>query len=459
MTALTTRTSDPRAVFGTVLVAVFVSNLDLFVVNVALPDIGRDFDGASLDALSWVLNAYAIVFAALLVVCGRLADRSGHRRGFMLGLTVFTVGSLLCAAAPGVAFLVAARVIQALGAAALLPTSLALLLAATPVARRTAVVRAWSAVGGIAAALGPVVGGLLVEVNWRWVFVINVPVGVLALLVSPRVLPDVRSTEPGRAPDLPGAVLLTVAVGVLSLALVRADDWGWTSWRVIGSVIATLVLVRWFLARSARHPAPVVELPLLRIPTFGAAVVAALLFTVAFAALLLASALWVQDVWGYSALRTGLALAPGPLMVPAVAVGAGPLIRRIGAGPVTAVGIALLGAGVLSLALRLEATPDYAADFLPGLIVVGFGVGLALPTVVAVATAALPEERLATGSGIVTMGRQLGAVLGVAVLVSVLGSPRTPAAALDAFGRGWMFIAGTCVLGAAAALLIRGGRH
>ena len=244
------------------------------------------------------------------MVSGRLADRSGHRRGFIAGLAVFTVGSLLCAVAPTVAFLIAARVVQAAGAAALLPTSLALLLAITPPDRRAGAVRAWSAAGAVAAAFGPVVGGLLVEVDWRWIFVINIPVGVAALLVSPRVLPEVRGEKTGARPDLLGAVLLTAAVGALALGLVRSDDWGWGSPQVIGSFAGTLVLGAWFLSRSARHPSPVVELSLLRTPPFGPATIAALLFTAAFSAMVLSAALWAQNGWGYSALRTGLALAP-----------------------------------------------------------------------------------------------------------------------------------------------------
>src|SRR3954468_11180263 len=192
------------AVYVTVMVAVFVSNLDLFVVNVALPNIGEDFDGATLDSLSWVLNAYAIVFAALLVVAGRVADKRGHRLGFLVGLAVFTLGSLLCAVSNGTGWLVGSRVIQAVGAAILLPTSLALLLATAPPERRGRVVRAWSAVGGVAAALGPVAGGLLVEASWRWVFLINVPIGIAALALGVRSLPDVRREDAGPWPDMLG---------------------------------------------------------------------------------------------------------------------------------------------------------------------------------------------------------------------------------------------------------------
>ncbi|MDT4986517.1 MAG: hypothetical protein QOI74_611 [Micromonosporaceae bacterium] len=450
-----TSTVNSRLVFITVIVAVFVSNLDLFVVNVAMPDIGRDYHGASLSSLSWVLNAYAIVFAALLVVLGRMADRSGLRRGFILGLAVFTGGSVLCALAPGIGWLITARVIQAAGAAVLIPTSLALLLATTQPARRSAVVRAWSAMGGVAAALGPVIGGLLTQIDWRWVFIINVPVGVAALIASVRVLPEIRGEKSEPLPDVLGAALLTAAIGALALGLVQADVWGWTSVGVLSCFAATLILGGWFISRSRTHPSPIVELPLLRLPSFGRPTIATLLFTVAFLAMIFSAALWAQNVWGYSALRTGLAMAPGPLMVPVLAISAGPLVKRIGAGPVAALGNLLLGAGVLWWVLAVDPTPNYAVGFLPGLIIGGIGVGLALPTLIAAATTSLPPQRLATASGIINMARQVGAVLGVAMLVSILGSPATPAAAVDAFRRGWVAIVVVCAIAAVAAIAIR----
>lgn len=440
----------PRAVFAIVIVAVFVSNLDLFVVNVALPNIGRDFHGASLGSLSWVLNAYAIVFAALLVVAGRVADRNGHQRGFLLGLVIFTLGSTLCAVSPNVGTLVAARILQAAGAALLLPTSLALLLAVTAPAKRSGAVRAWSAVGGVAAALGPVLGGLLVQASWRWVFLINVPVGVAAIVFGVRVLPDVRGEKDGATPDLAGAGLLAVAIGALSLGFVKAGDWGWGGGRTIVSFAVALVLGLGFLARSARHPAPVIELSMLRIRAFRTSTLAALLFTTAFAAMILSIVLWCQQVWGYSALRTGLAIAPGPLMVPPLAIGAGPLARRIGPGPVAALGNLLLGAGTLWWVGAANVRPDYVSGVLPGMVLTGVGVGLALPTMIAAMATSLPPHRFATGSGVNTMARQIGAVLGVASLVSVLGAPRTSGQALVGFHHAWMGIA---VVAAGAALV------
>ncbi|WP_431680694.1 MFS transporter [Kitasatospora sp. KL5] len=441
-------------VLPVVAAAVFVSNLDLFIVNVAVPAMTEHFDGAGLAELSWVLNGYAIVFAALLVPAGRLADRIGHRTGFLAGLAGFTAASALCALAPGVGLLVGARLLQAAAAALLMPTSLALLLAATEPERRPAAVRSWASIGGIAAGLGPVLGGLLVEADWRWVFLVNLPVGALALTVGARVLPRPQATEAGPLPDLAGAVLLTAAIGALALGLVKAETWGWASARTLGSLLAAALLTALFLVRSARHRAPVVDLPMLRVPVFAAANGAALLFTVAFSGMLLTAVLWCQQVWGYSALRTGLAISPGPLLVPPVALATGPLLRRFGQGAVACTGTLVFAAGVAWWAVAVGTAPGYAEGLLPGMLLTGLGVGLTLPTLVGAAAAALPPDRFATGSAVTTMARQIGAVIGVAVVVPLLGTPHSAAAALDAFRHGWTAVAAAALLASGAALLL-----
>ena len=443
-----------RSAFLVVAAAVFVANLDLFIVNVALPAMQQYFHGSSLATLSWVLNGYAIVFAALLVAAGRLADRVGHRTVFLGGLAVFTAASALCALAPGVGWLDAARLVQASGAAALIPTSLALLLDSTTPARRPGAIRAWASIGGIAAGLGPVLGGLLVEADWRWVFLANVPVGVAALVAGARVLPRLRGRETGPLPDLLGAVLLTAAIAALAVALVQGDAWGWGSARVLGGLLASALLTGAFLRRSARHPAPIVELPLLKVPSFAAANTAALLFTVAFAGMLLTSVLWCQEAWGYSALRTGLAIAPGPLLVPPVALGSAALVRRLGPGRLAALGTLLFAGGVGWWTAAIGTHPGYATELLPGMLLTGLGVGLVLPTLIGAAAAALPPARFATGSAVTTMARQIGAVVGVALMVSLIGTPDRPQAVLDGFRRGWTAVIAAVLLAGVAALVL-----
>jgi EmrB/QacA subfamily drug resistance transporter len=442
---------QPRygVVFAVVCAGIVCVNLDMFIVNVAIPSIGRSFGGANLANLSWVLNAYAIVFAALLVPAGRAADLIGRRAAFLAGMVVFGVASAVCAVAPDVWVLVAARVVQAAGGALLMPASLGLLLAVARPEKRAGTIRAWTSVGGAAAALGPVIGGALVAASWHWVFLVNVPIVAVAVIAGLRVLtPDAAAaaraglgTERKEAlPDTLGAAVFTVAIGALALALVKSDDWGWASPSTIGLIVGAVVLVAVFIRRSATHPAPVIELHLLRRPTFATATAANVVFGTAFGAMLLLVTLWCQDVWGWSALRTGLGVAPGPLLVPFLAVAAGPLARKIGPGPVAAVGCAIYAAGCVFWRLNLSLSPDYLAHMLPGMLLTGIGVGLTLPTLVSAAVSAVPPHRFATGSGIVTMARQVGIVLGVSILVTVLGHPAGPDA-LAAFQRATVVLA------------------
>lgn len=442
----------PGRVLAVVSIAVFVVNLDLFIVNVAMPDLVAEFSGSSLSGLSWVLNAYAIVFAALLVPAGRIADRVGRRRGFVGGLALFTLASALCGLAPSVPALVAARVVQAVGAAFLMPTSLALLLPAFPPARRPVAIGVWAAVGGVAAAFGPPLGGLLTEVSWRLIFLVNVPVGIAAIVLAGRVLREARD-EQAAWPDLLGTVLLTASTGLLALGLVRAPEWGWTGGATIACLLAAAVGFVLFVRRCAGHPAPVVELSMLRVRSYAMANLAGLLFTAGFAATLLGNVLFLTGVWGWSVLHAGLALAPGPVFAALTAVPAGRLAVRVGQARVAAAGCLLFAAAAAFCAWRMESEVVYASVLLPAWIVGGVGVGLTLAPLSSAAAASLPPARFATGTAVFTMARQVGAVLGVAILVALVGEP-APGEALAAFRDGWWFEAGVVLAGAGAALAI-----
>ncbi|MGX1811320.1 MFS transporter [Nocardia sp. NPDC055321] len=433
-----------RIVLGIVAIGVLLSSLDLFIVNVALPEIAVDFAGAEISGLSWVLNAYAIVFAALLVPAGRLGDRNGNRNVFLLGLGIFVLGSALCAVAWNTGALVGFRVLQAVGGALLTPTSLGLVLAATPPERRAVAVRLWVAFGGLGAALGPVLGGLLVEVQWRWVFLVNVPIGIAALVIGWRLLPDPAGTG-GRLPDGFGALALVGSTATLILALVKGEDWGWTSAAAIGGFVVAAVLAIAFAVSSRRHHSPVLDPALLRLPNFGLMIGNSLLFNIAFAGMLLSAVLWAQNVWGWSALQSGLAIAPGPLAVPAVAILAGRLIARWGPGPVIAAGGVTFAAGILWWTAAVTLEPNFAGGLLGGMVLTGVGVGLTLPTSFAAGTAGLPPQRFATGSAVLSMARQIGLAIGVAVFVAVLGAPDGADETLQAFQRGWYVVAGAAV--------------
>jgi EmrB/QacA subfamily drug resistance transporter len=427
-------------VFTIVSVGVFMAGLDLFIVNIAFPDIRRDFDGTSLAGLSWILNAYAIVFAALLVPAGRISDRAGRKRGFIGGLALFITASAASAAAPSLEVLVAARIVQAAGAAFMLPTSLGLLLPEFPPAQRATAVGAWAAIGGIAAAAGPPVGGLLVQASWRWVFLVNIPVGLAALVAASRNLQERRDPDPGPRPDVLGEVMLASGIALLVLGIVKGPDWGWDSGAVLASFAAAALLLPAFLARSARHAAPVVELPMLRERSFAVANIGALLFFAAFSAMLLAGVLFMTSVWQYSVLRAGLSLAPGPLMAALLAAPAGALSDRFGQRAVGAPGPILFALGCAWWAWQVGVEPHYASELLPGLLITGAGVGLTIPTLSSAAAASLPPQRFATGIAVLTMSRQIGSAVGVAVLIAILGTA-TSGDALSAFDNAWTFMA------------------
>jgi EmrB/QacA subfamily drug resistance transporter len=434
---------------------VVLASLDLFIVNVALPRIAQDLGAANLSELSWVLNGYAIVYASLLVFFGRLADRYRRDRAFLLGVAVFTAASAACAASTSVAMLVGFRLVQAAGAALLTPTSLGLVLASYEPERRQGAVRAWTAVGGLAAAIGPVVGGLLVAASWRWVFLVNVPIGIVALAVGWRRLPAV----PGHAierPDPLGVVLVTAGVGLLTFGLVKGPSWGWGSAQT-GLVLAgAVILLALFVLHCLRSRAPLVHPELFRSRRFTGASVVAIFFSTAFAAMLLSIVLWEQGVWGWSPLRAGLAIAPGPLMVPLTAfLVAGPLIRRFGPAVVMSLGSLVFAAGVAWWALAATTAPDYVSGILGGMILGGAGVGLTLPTMMSTAAGSLPPQSFATGSGVINMIRQTGLALGVAVLVAVLGTDGTHGTApLAAFQHAWWVTAAIAVAGVVPALVL-----
>ena len=435
-----------------VLTGVFVSSLDLFIVNIAFPDLSRSFPSTSLSDLSWVLTAYAITFAALLMPAGRWADRSGRKRAYLIGLALFTVASAACAVAPSLGVLVGARVLQAVGAALMLPTSLGLLLPLFPAEKRGAAIGLWSAMGGAAAALGPPIGGLLVQLDWRWVFLVNIPVGVVTVLVGWRTLREIR--EQGQsAPDVLGAMVLAATVGAVVAAIVQGESWGWDGLRVLGLFALGALGIAVSVWRAMRHPAPVIEPAIVRIRAVALADLATMVFFAGFGAMILASALFLTQTWHHSVLRAGMEIAPGPLMAAVFAVPGGVLATRYGVRVVGLAGSVLFAVGGVVWAVQTSGDAHYAAAFLPGGIVAGVGAGLVLPSFSGAATLPLPPGRLATGTAMVTMARQVGLALGVAVVAAVLGARPD----VSAFHTTWMFMA-ACGLASGLVLLAVGAR-
>jgi EmrB/QacA subfamily drug resistance transporter len=409
-------------IVGVLSLAAFMSSLDLFIVNLAFPYISRDFHGSSLDSLSWVLNGYSILFAAVLVPAGRWADRIGRRRMFVAGLVVFTLGSILSGVAPDVSLLITARLVQAVGAGMMVPASLSLLLAAVPGHARAQAIGTWSAIGALGAALGPVIGGFLVEVSWRWVFWINIPVGVITVILAFRVLPESRDETVSSRPDMLGAVLVAVATGSLALGLVKAPSWGWTSKDFFALLVLALASSLGVVVRSARHAAPVVDLKLLESRSFNGAILASIAYYAGFGAFLLNMVEFLTGVWHFSAIDAGLAIAPGPLMVlPFARLVAPRLSAKLGgAGRVAVIGCFVNVAAQSLWLSQIQVHAAYATHLLPAQLLGGAGVGLTIPSLIGAGTASIPPARFGTGSGVLNMARQIGTVLGVAGLIAIL---------------------------------------
>jgi EmrB/QacA subfamily drug resistance transporter len=422
--------------------AAFMSFLDVTIVNIAFPDMRTSFADVPLAHLSWVLNAYNVVFAASLIPAGRLADRYGRKRLFLAGGLVFLGASMLCGVAWNADVLIAARALQALGGAALVPTSLSLVLPEFPLERRATATALWGATGAVAAATGPSLGGLLVDwQGWRWVFYVNLFIGIPALLVGRRLLHESRD-EQARLPDLVGTAMVALGVGALALALVQGPSWGWSSARTLGAGAFAAVLLTATVLRSLRHPRPIFELSLFKVRSFTVANIGVSIFSAGFFALLLCNVLFLTGVWHYSILRAGVALTPGPLMAALSAPVGGRLSDRFGQRVVAAPGGLIFAGGVLFFLLVTGSEPNWAGTFLPGMMLTGIGVGLSFSGYGSAVVAELPRQRYATGSALSTTFRQIGAVVGIAVLIAILGSGKGET--LTTFHHAWtmMFLTG-----------------
>ena len=389
----------PRAVFAVTVTGAFVVALDLSIVNVAFPSIERSFSGTSTATLSWVLTAYSVVFGALLLGAGRIADRSGRRLTFLAGLGVFTLGSLLCGAATSPALLIGGRVVQAVGAALLMPSSLALLLSATPEHLRTTAVATWGGISALAVACGPSVGAVLVDAGgWRWAFLVNLPVLALAAVTTVRVVDESRSGGP--RPDTVGIAMISVAVASLALAITQGPEWGWTSSAVAAAVAVSAVTGWTAVRRARRHEAPAVDLDLLSNRTIALANAGTVLYAVGFFAMLLGNVLFLTSVWGWSTLAAGLAVTPGPLVVALLSRSTGRLAGRIGFRPLLVGGPLIFASAQLWSAAMVPLGPDYLRWWLPQTLVTGLGVALTFPVLSAASVSGLSPASFASGGAL-----------------------------------------------------------
>lgn len=415
----------------------FLAMLDSTVTMLAVPALQRDFPSASLPDLSLVVGAYAVLFAALLAPCGRLADTMGRKRILLGGIALFTVASVLCALAPSVPLLVAARAVQGVGAAVMVPASLSVLLIDTPVQRRVMSISLLSAAGAVAAAVGPSLGGLLVEAfTWHAVFLINVPIGIALVVAGARVLRPAPAT--GGIPDLLGTSLLVLGISGLTVGITNGTTWGWTSGRTIlcvgGGVLGVLLAV-W---RSLRHRSPALEFSLFRRNTmFTSANLVALLYGTVMYTWLLVSVLFLTDVWHYTELEAGLAQTPGAVIAAISAVVMGKVMGRYG-GPRFSAAVGMGAHALVPVILFVFLTEDSAflEIWLPCSVLVGFGIGATMMAAMSAGAMSAPPTKFASVSAMNNTARQVGGALGAAALATILqagGGTRTLSSYMDVY--------------------------
>lgn len=450
---------SPRWTLALTSLAFFMVALDALVVTTALPAIQRELR-ADVSTLEWTVNAYALTYAAGIVTAAALGDRLGRRRVFITGLAIFTAASAACALAPTVGLLLAARAVQGIGAAAVMPLSLTILTAAFPAARRGAVVGIWGAVGGLAIAGGPVIGGVVTQgLDWHWIFWVNVPIG-LAVTVLCRV--RLRETRgPAARLDLPGVGLVTAGALSLVWGLVRSGATGWASPEALATLGAGAALLACFVAWERRAHAPMLPPRLFADRTFAAANATAFLMVATIMAAAFLVAQYFQLVLGESPLATGLRLLPWTATPIVVAPVAGALSDRIGARPLMAGGMLLQAAGLAWFALAASASAGYAALVVP-LVVAGVGISMAMPTTPAAALGAVAPDDLGRASGTNGTLQRFGGVFGIATVTAVFsahGRLGTPADFEAGFQPALAVAAGLSLLGAATALAVTGRRR
>ncbi len=420
--AVSNASPSPWPAFWIASTAAFLVSLDTTMLFAAFDALRHSFTDTSAAQLSWVLNAYTVIYAALLIPAGGLADVHGRRRVFRIGLGVFVLASAACGLAPSVGWLIAARALQAVGAALLTPASLSIVLAVFPSERRAVVVSIWGAVSALAAAVGPSLGSwVTAHAGWPWAFYINVPVGLWALWRSASVLQEAVKPDQRRRVDGVGLLLLMGSVGAMALAIVESGEAHGSAQRTTAIAAGGLLLAAAFVLWARSRPDALIDLSLFRHRTYRYVNAATLVFGTAFSMMFLGFFFFTIGVWHYTLPQAGLAVTPGPLLVMPTAIITGRLAARLGHRPFLVGGSVLYACSSLWFLTVSGAQPDYLRDWLPGLLMSGVAVGLVLPSLSASAVSRLPAPHYAVGSAVNQATRQIGSVLGVAITVGLLG--------------------------------------
>jgi EmrB/QacA subfamily drug resistance transporter len=410
----------------------FMIMLDNTVVNVALPAIEKDLK-ISISQLEWIVTAYALVFAALLITGGKLADLLGRRKIFVAGLAVFTLSSLACGLAPSAGFLIGARAVQGVGAALMNPATLSIITATFPPRQRGTAIGIWAGVSALALAIGPLAGGLIVDnIGWNWIFFVNVPVGVVGIVVARFFIDESRDTSHEQSVDFPGLVTSGGGLFALSYALIEGNSRGWSSPEILGLFAAAAALLVAFVVLESRQRLPMLDLSLFRIPSFVGANLVALLVSLGMFGVFFFVSLYVQNILGYSPTKAGAIFLPMTLLIILIAPIAGKLSDRVGSRWLMGGGMAILGVSLL-LYQRVGLHSTFWT-LLPAMVLGGVGMAMTMSPMTSVAMASVPVDKAGVGSGVLNSFRQVGGSLGIAVMGAILASylhapPGTPRAA------------------------------
>jgi EmrB/QacA subfamily drug resistance transporter len=398
----------------------FMIMLDNTVVNVALPSIERDLK-IRISQLEWIVTAYALVFAALLITGGKLADLLGRRKIFVVGLAIFTLSSLACGFAPSANFLIAARAVQGVGAALMNPASLSIITSTFPPRQRGQAIGIWAGVSALALAIGPLVGGLIVDnIGWNWIFFVNVPVGIVGIVVSQFFITESRDTSHEQSVDFPG--LLTSGAGLFALtyALIEGNQLGWSSAEILGLFVAAAVLLVAFVVLESRQRLPMLDLSLFRISSFVGANVVALLVSLGMFGVFFFVSLYVQNILGYSPTKAGAIFLPMTILIILIAPVAGKLSDRFGGRWLMGGGMTILGISLL-LYQRVGLHTTFWTLF-PAMVLGGIGLAMTMSPMTSTAMGSVPVDKAGVGSGVLNSFRQVGGSFGIAVMGAILAS-------------------------------------
>jgi len=433
----------------------FMIMLDNTVVNVALPSIQRELD-TDLSELQWIVTGYALTFAALMLVGGKVADAYGRRLVFVIGIAVFTIASLLCGLATSGETLIAARVLQGAGAALMNPATLSIIAATFPPRQRGTAIGIWAGVSGLALAIGPLVGGLITEhLDWSWIFFVNVPIGIVGIAASYLFIDESRDETHVRL-DLPGLVTSAVGLFALTYGLIEANTYGWNSARIVGSFGLAAVSLGAFVLLERRQRDPMLPLELFRSGTYTGANLVVLLVALAMFGVFFFVSLYMQNILGYSAVQTGAAFLPMTILIILVAPVAGKASDRIGSRGLTTTGMVLIAVQLIMFS-RLSADASFW-DLFPAFIIGGIGMSLTMTPSAAAATRSVPVDKAGVGSAVLNSARQIGGTMGIAVMGAIVASEAGGERTVDAFMRGFesalLVAAAIAVVGAIVAFAL-----